>query len=115
MKKLILSIGMFVAGPSFGQQCKTFFLWDDTLPIAQRVNDGLSRLRLEEKVGQMLNAVPTITRPGIPAYGWWNETLHDVASTHYHITSYPQAIAMATTWDTVSLHLMAGYSATKQG
>lgn len=115
MKKLILFIGIFVADPSFGQQYKTFLMWDCTLPIAQRVNDLVSWLTLEEKVGQMLNAAPTITRLGIPAYGWWNESLHGVARTPYHITSYPQAIAMAATWDTVSLYLMANYSATEQG
>lgn len=96
MKKLILFIGMFVAGPSLGQQYKTFSR-DYTLPIAQHVNDLVSRLRLEEKVRQMLNAAPTITPLGIPAYGWWNETLHGVACIPYHITSYPQVIAMAAT------------------
>jgi beta-glucosidase len=65
MKKLILFIGLFVAGPSFGQQYKTFSMWDYMLSIAQRVNDLVSRLRLEEKVRQMLNVAPTITTLGI--------------------------------------------------
>lgn len=113
MKKLIVFIGICIAGTSMGQQYKSFPMWDYTLPVEQRVNDLVNRLTLEEKVGQMLNAAPAITRLGIPAYDWWNETLHGVARTPYHVTSYPQAIAMAATWDTASLYMMADYSATE--
>lgn len=113
MKKLLLFIGIFAAGPSFAQQYKAFPMWDYTLPVAERVNDLVNRLTLEEKVGQMLNAAPAITRLGVPAYDWWNETLHGIARTPYHVTSYPQAIAMAATWDTTALYQMADYSATE--
>jgi beta-glucosidase len=82
-----------------------------SLSFEQRVNDLVSRLTLEEKVGQMLNSAPAIPRLGIPAYDWWNETLHGVARTPYRVTSYPQAIAMAATFDTNSLKSMADYSA----
>jgi beta-glucosidase len=85
--------------------------WNYKLPIEQRVNDVVSRLTLEEKVAQMLNAAPAITRLGIPAYDWWNEVLHGVARTPFRVTVYPQAIAMAATFDTTSLYTMADYSA----
>ncbi|WP_242457773.1 hypothetical protein [Pedobacter sp. BS3] len=81
------------------------------LSIEQRVNDLVSRMTLEEKVSQMLNNAPAIERLGIPAYNWWNECLHGVARTPYHVTSYPQAIAMAATFDPASLHTMADYTA----
>lgn len=113
MKKLVALIGIFITNPSSGQQYKSFPMWDHTLPVEQRVADLVSRLTLEEKVGQMLNAAPAVPSLGIPAYDWWNETLHGVARTPYHVTSYPQAIAMAATWDTASLYLMADYSATE--
>jgi beta-glucosidase len=76
-----------------------------------RVRDLISKMTLEEKVSQMLNSAPAITRLGVPAYNWWNESLHGVARTPYKVTVYPQAIAMAATWDRSSLHQMADYTA----
>jgi beta-glucosidase len=81
------------------------------LTFEQRVNDLVGRLTLEEKVAQMLNSAPAIPRLGIPAYDWWNEVLHGVARTPFNVTVYPQAIAMAATFDTNSLYRMADFSA----
>ncbi len=81
------------------------------ISFEERVNDLVSRLTLEEKISQMLNAAPAIPRLGIPAYDWWNEVLHGVARTPYKVTVFPQAIAMAATFDTGSLHAMADFSA----
>lgn len=94
-----------------GQEYKKYPMWNTALPVEQRVADLVSRLTLEEKVAQMLNAAPAIQRLGIPAHEWWNEVLHGVARTAYKTTVFPQAIAMAATWDTASLKLMAHYSA----
>lgn len=82
-----------------------------SLSFEQRVTDLVSRLTLEEKVSQMLNSSPAIPRLDIPAYDWWNETLHGVARTPFKVTVYPQAIAMAATFDRNSLFRMADYSA----
>jgi beta-glucosidase len=111
MKKIISFTLLLAALNATAQDYKQFPMWNTALPFEQRVNDVVSRLTLEEKVNQMLNATPAIPRLGILAYDWWNETLHGVARTPYKVTSYPQAIAMAATWDTSSLKLMAQFSA----
>lgn len=97
---------------SNAQQTTKKYLFEDTkLSFEERVNDLVGRLTLEEKVSQMLNTSPAIPRLGIPAYNWWNETLHGVARTPFKVTVYPQAIAMAATFDQNSLFKMADYSA----
>ena len=68
------------------------------LPLDQRVNDLISRMTLEEKVSQMMNAAPAIPRLGIPQYDWWNEALHGVAFSGV-ATVFPQAIGLGATFD----------------
>lgn len=69
----------------------------------ERAADLVSRLTLDEKVAQMGNSVPAISRLGIAKYGFWNEGLHGVANTKksegQFATSFPYSIAMAASWD----------------
>ena len=114
MKKILLLsfTQLILVFISFSQSKKYKYPFQNpSLSIEQRVNDVISRLTLNEKVLQMLNATPAIERLGIPAYDWWNEALHGVARTSYHVTSYPQAIAMAATFDVNSMKTMADYTA----
>ncbi|MDQ6608580.1 MAG: PA14 domain-containing protein, partial [Bacteroidota bacterium] len=104
-------IAAFFFNVSFCFAQNKFPFQNTSLSFEQRVNDLVSRLTLEEKVAQMLNSAPAIERLGIPAYDWWNEVLHGVARTPYKVTVYPQAIAMAATFDTASIKTMADYSA----
>src|ERR1035438_9739308 len=67
-------------------------------PLAQRVDDLLSRLTTPEKVSQMMNDSPAIERLGIPAYNWWSECLHGVARAG-RATVFPEPIGLASTWD----------------
>ena len=76
------------------------------LPIDQRVNDLVSRMTLDEKIGQMMNSAPAIPRLHIAAYNWWNECLHGVARAGL-ATVYPQAIGLAAAWDEDMQYKMA--------
>jgi beta-glucosidase len=76
---------------------------DAKLSIEQRVNDLVTRLTLDEKIGQMMNDAPAIDRLGIPRYNWWSEGLHGVARAGL-ATVFPQAIGLGATWDDALLY-----------
>ncbi|MBO9713260.1 MAG: glycoside hydrolase family 3 C-terminal domain-containing protein [Sphingomonas sp.] len=86
-------LGSSAAVPAQAQLYK-----DPRQPIEKRVEDLVSRMTLEEKAAEMQNAAPGIPRLGIPPYDWWNEALHGIARAG-EATVFPQAIAMAATWD----------------
>jgi beta-glucosidase len=58
----------------------------------------VSQMTIEEKVYQTVNASSEIKRLGIKSYDWWNEALHGVARAGT-ATVFPQAIALAATFD----------------
>lgn len=76
---------------------------DPTLTIEERVADLLSKLSSDEKIAQLNYDAPAIERLGIPEYNWWNEALHGLARAG-KATVFPQAIGMASTFDTDLLH-----------
>jgi beta-glucosidase len=79
---------------------------DPNLSIPERVQDLLSRLTLEEKVGMMNHPAQGVPRLGIPDYNFWSEALHGVAA-NGRATVFPQAIGMAATWDRDLIHQVA--------
>jgi beta-glucosidase len=110
--KYCFSLGIVLLLFSFTPKPKYDFPFQNpALPIEKRVDNLVSLLTLDEKINQMVNNAPAIPRLGIPAYNWWNETLHGVARSPYHVTSYPQAIGLAATWNPQSLQFMADYCA----
>ncbi|WP_163410691.1 glycoside hydrolase family 3 C-terminal domain-containing protein [Flavobacterium ajazii] len=68
------------------------------LTTEQRVNDLVSRMTIDEKISQLMDSSPAITRLGVPEYNWWNESLHGVARAGY-ATVFPQSISIASSWD----------------
>jgi beta-glucosidase len=64
----------------------------------QRAEAIVSKLTLDEKVGQLLNVAPAIPRLGIPAYNWWTESLHGAMGT-VATTNFPEPIGLAATFD----------------
>ncbi|MEZ4667278.1 MAG: glycoside hydrolase family 3 C-terminal domain-containing protein [Anaerolineae bacterium] len=79
---------------------------DPNQPTEARVNDLISRMTLEEKVAQMGSKAPGIPRLNVPAYNWWNEALHGVGRAGI-ATVFPQAIGLASTWNTDLIYRMA--------
>ena len=79
---------------------------DTNLSPEQRAADLVKRLTLEEKASQLVNQARAIPRLKIPSYDWWSESLHGVANTS-GVTSFPEPVALAATFDTDAIHKMA--------
>ena len=67
----------------------------------------VAQMTVEEQASQLRFDAPAIERLGIPAYNWWNEALHGVARTQEKVTVFPQAIALAATFDTEAMQKSA--------
>ncbi len=75
-------------------QAQEKYPWQNpNLPRAERVENLLSMLTPEEKVGLMMNKSISVDRLGIPSYNWWSEACHGVRQSNY--TVFPQPIGMA--------------------
>ena len=79
---------------------------DTSLSFAERATDLVGRLTLDEKVSLMSHPAQGVPRLNIPAYNYWSEALHGVAR-NGRATVFPQAIAMAATWDQDLIHQVA--------
>ena len=71
---------------------------DPTLTVDERVNDLISRLTLDEKIGLMHQFSAAIQRFGIPQFRTGTETLHGVSWLGY-ATVFPQNIGLSQTWN----------------
>ncbi len=97
MKRLILLLTLVWLAPA-ALKAQDYPYLNTDLPREARVEDLLSRLTLQEKLGLMMNGSKGVERLGIPEYNWWNEALHGVARAGL-ATVFPQAIGMAATFD----------------
>ena len=78
---------------------------DPSLSVNERVSDLLKRMTIEEKITQLVNQSRSVPRLRIPAYDWWSESLHGVATNG--TTEFPEPIGLAATFDTRAIHEMA--------
>ena len=93
MKKLlILATAAWLLATDGTAQTKYPFQ-DTSLSRRERVENLISLLTPEEKVGLMMNKSISIDRLGIPSYNWWSEACHGVRQGGY--TVYPQPIGLA--------------------
>lgn len=82
------------------------------LSAQERAEALVSQMTVEEKASQLKYDAPAIERLGLPAYNWWNETLHGVARAGT-ATMFPQAIALAAMFDSELIHAVAQAAATE--
>ena len=93
INRLTLTILLFSTSYCFAQKNPK---QEDTFEIeAEKI---ISKMTLEEKASQMLNASIALYDYGLDEYNWWNESLHGVARAG-KATVFPQAIALAATFD----------------
>ncbi len=104
--------GLFLLGIAHARAQSGFPYQNPSLTPQARAQDLVSRMTLDEKVGQMVNGAAAISRLNVPAYDYWNEGLHGVARSGY-ATMFPQAIGMAATWDGPLLHRIGDVIATE--
>ena len=106
---LLLSV-LLCAAPCGAQ---TFSWQDRSLSPAQRADSLLRALTLEQKVSLMMNKSAAVPELGIKEYEWWNEALHGAARAGL-ATVFPQAIAMASSWDDELLREVFTIASTEQ-
>ena len=78
----------------------------------RKAKELVAKMTLEERASQLTYHSSAIKRLGIPEYNWWNEGIHGVARAGA-ATSFPQAIAMAATFDPDLLKQVADVIATE--
>ena len=116
MVGLRMVAGVLLVVGSVGAACaqnadKPAYL-NPNLPAEQRAADLVHRMTLEEKASQLVNQARAIPRLGVPAYDWWSEALHGVANTG-GVTSFPEPIGLAATFDAPGVHEMAVATSTE--
>lgn len=102
VKSLVFSLLLVAVNTIYAQQSVAPYL-NPSVPIDQRVDDLISRMTLEEKASQMVDAAAELPQLNVPKYGWWSEALHGVARAGT-ATIFPQAIGMAATFDPELIH-----------
>src|SRR5258708_3293043 len=80
--------------------------------IDTRIDRLIAQMTIEERIAQLQDRAPAITRLGLPAYNWWNEGLHGLARNGY-ATVFPQAIGLAATWDPALLRTVGDILSTE--
>jgi beta-glucosidase len=104
-KILAGTVVLLIASRAHAQNSEPPAYLNPALPAEQRAADLVHRMTVEEKVTQLTNQSRAIDTLHIPAYNWWSEALHGVASSG--TTEFPEPVGLASTFDTDAIHRMA--------
>lgn len=113
---------VFMVGAAMSVMAFNAFAQEETKPIylntnytfEERAVDLVSRFTIEEKQSLIGNNMAAVPRLGIKSYNVWSEALHGVlsgANPSVGIlgpTSYPNSVALGSTWDPSLVQRMAG-------
>ncbi|MDO5442593.1 MAG: glycoside hydrolase family 3 C-terminal domain-containing protein [Bacteroidia bacterium] len=98
MKKIIyLAAAVMLLASCSGNGKYEYPFQNPKLSNEERMENLLSLLTPEEKVGLMMNKSVSVDRLGVPSYNWWSEACHGVRADGY--TVYPQPIGLAAAFD----------------
>ena len=102
---LLIILGLFFSSQTYlYSQDSTVDFYDPSDEVLsffeKKAEKLISEMTIEEKASQMVHSSRPIQRLNIEKYNWWNEALHGVARSA-KATVFPQAIAMAATFDTI--------------
>ena len=103
---LVLIVVLFSAAGLYAQDSGQPAYWDTSLSAEKRAADLVHRMTVEEKVSQLVNQSRAVPRLNVPDYDWWSEALHGVAN-NGGITTFPEPVGLAATFDTDVIHQMA--------
>ena len=102
---LISIFALLIGSTLYAQNTEQPSYLNPALSPEQRAADLVHRMTIEEKVTQLVNQARSIPRLNVPAYDWWSEALHGVATNG--TTEFPEPIGLAATFDTDAIHRMA--------
>ena len=92
---------------AFGTASAQYYPFNNAnLSEQQRLNDLIGRLSIDEKISLLRHNQPAISRLGLPKYYFGNEALHGVCRPG-NFTVFPQAIGLASMWNTDVMHQVA--------
>ena len=113
-KKLLcgLAASFLAVGLAAGQELSPIYL-DTAYSFEERAADLVSRLTLEEKQSLLGNNMAAVPRLGVKGYNVWSEALHGVLSGANPAaglpgpTSFPNSVALGSSWDPSLVERMA--------
>jgi beta-glucosidase len=106
VRLLIAICFFFTVCSSYAQNAGQPDYLNASLSPEKRAQDLVHRMTVEEKVSQLVNQSRAIPRLNVPDYDWWSEALHGVAN-NGGVTTFPEPIGLAATFDTDAIHRMA--------
>ena len=97
----LVAMGLTLTGCPLAQQAhaeEPARPWLDTsLSFEERAASMVAKMTVAEKINQLRDTAPAISRLGLSSYNYWNEALHGVMASG--TTMFPSATGIASTWN----------------